>query len=198
MTDLLPMLVSADLRADLARDKITANLDGFVVQTAEQATIVADIQREAHRRLKDLDEKRLTVTRPLDQAKKAVDALFKPITDPLKKLKGHCGDLLTAWEQHKRALEIEARGAAAALSAVGQVQAATAVVAASKPAPQDDYGVSWVWVVKSWDVDKVPRDWLRFDETYAGDYCDRYKTSEVIPEVLGIVFERVAKQRVKS
>lgn len=197
MSDLLPILVSADLRAELAEAKVVGTLDGFVVQTAEQAAVVADIQRDAHRHLKDWNEKRLTVTRPLDQAKKAVDALFKPITEPLERVKKHCQDLLTDWERRKRQLELAARQEAARLSAAGNVPAAAAIVAAAKPAPQQDYGVTWVWQAKLVDARQAPVEWLALNDA-AGEYCDRYKASEAIPDVPGVEFERVPRQRVKT
>ena len=52
--ELLPLLVSADLRADLSSTKVAGTLDGFVIRTAEEASLVADIQRDAHQKLKDL------------------------------------------------------------------------------------------------------------------------------------------------
>jgi hypothetical protein len=201
MTEILPILVPPEAQAALAQEATAAagplaTMRIITIQTPEQAKLVADVESEAHRRFQDLEARRKTITTPLDQAKKAVDALFKPVTEPYKQIKAACAQKRSEYETRLREAEVAARETAKALSAQGDTGAAAAIVEAAKVPPSP--GTTWKWRVKRVQINLVPLKFLTLDEDAVDDYCADYKDSEVIPPVEGLEFERVAQTRVRT
>jgi hypothetical protein len=191
---LLALLYPPDKQAELAtltRDVVPL---GLVCQDEATVVFVASVRDEAHRRLKELEEREETVTKPLHQAKAALHALFRPVRKPLEDLKGECNKLLDGWETYKIAQEKLAREAAKALSAAGDADAAGAVLDA---APKSEAPRSWEADVPNLDLSQVPREWLTFDWPKIKAHCKEHQKNEIIPPIPGIPFVRVGKTRAR-
>lgn len=165
----------------------------IAVTSEDEATVVRAVRDEAHRRIADLEAQRKTVTAPLAAAKAAVDALFRPVREPLEELKSLCKGVLDGWETRKLAAEAEARAQAKALSAGGDSQAAETIME-TRPQAKGQR----VWEVDSANVDlaAVPREFLTVDWSAVKIHCRTYKDSETIPAVPGIPFVRKVLTRV--
>jgi hypothetical protein len=198
---ILPILVSPEAQAALKTEAAAAigplqMLTCAEITTPEQAAIITAVQTEAHKRLQDLETRRKAITGPLDQAKKAVDALFRPVIEPYKQLKAICAEKRNAYETALRRAEQEARTAAQALAAQGDTQAAVALVEAAKPEPSS--GTSWHWTVKAVTPTRLTREWLCLDQEKVEVHLVAYKDSEAIPPMPNLEFERIARTRVRT
>lgn len=129
-------------------------LDTFTVSCDDDAAFAADMLREVKAKAKDLDERRKSVTQPLNATVKTINGWFKPALDALeaaeKKLKARVA--LYMLESSRRAQEALALAATAPT-----VEAATAALAASMPAAMPQ-GVSMrmIWHFRIVDESAVP------------------------------------------
>lgn len=85
--------------------------EGLTITNQEQYTLAGDILKEIKTRIKELDDERKKITKPLDDAKKAVMNLFKPPTELLEKaeVKVKTSMLAHTEEQERKAREEEKR-----------------------------------------------------------------------------------------
>lgn len=65
-------------------EKYLAEAQAYAITTDQQYAGTADKLKEVKRLINDLDTARKKVTKPLDEAKKALMDLFKPATDRLE------------------------------------------------------------------------------------------------------------------
>lgn len=204
MTDILPILVPQGTQADLAGEasRVAAmrpTLEAIVVKGPEDEQFLADVRQHIAERVKALEAQRKTIAVPLDQAKKAVDALFRPARQAYEQLddfiRAKLGEVETARREAARLAQAEAKRLAENGTFV------ELPVAQAKPE-----GVKYVesWVLDSVDLFALVRatltrpDWLCFlklDEAAVKAYLKTYKDSSVVPEVPGLTFKKVAEAR---
>jgi hypothetical protein len=186
------MLVPADAAPVPYSDVVGVTLP--VIESEDVAAVVRSVRDEMHRRIQDLEEKRKGVTAHLVAATNAVNALFRPVREPLEALKALCKERLDAWETSKIAAERAAQAAARALAAQGQVNAAAVVLEAGQ-AQASTAPRAWEVDMPNVDFDQVPREYLTVDWSKVKIHCRTYAKSEEIPAVPGIPFKRVGVTR---
>jgi hypothetical protein len=145
------MVVEAKTEAD----EYLEALGTFEVVDGDTAEIMLEIAQDAHNKHKEYDTARQEITRPQLEAKRKVDALFKPVLDVLSKVKNIAKSKVVSWEREqeaarRKALESEDFSKAAALSTT-----------ASKPAMSSQQ----VWAWEEEDFSKIPREFLCIDNS---------------------------------
>lgn len=133
-------------RTELVRAQSFAELLPYIADADEAAELLRDVQA----RIRALEKARETVTRPLLEAQRATQALFRPALDCLELAKGQLKTRLAAEVAQRRELQHEA-------IAVGDISRALAVVAV----PVSTRSVLRYRVV---DPPLVPRAFLAVDE----------------------------------
>ena len=196
---IMAVLVTPATRAEAAQEAqetaaTLAQLRDWPCATAQDERDLADFLTALKDKMKDLDGKRTAITGPLNQAKRAVDALFKPALDAMAEaeaiIKGKLADAATrrnqlaqaALAQASRAAQVgDTRGAATALATASQAQEA---------APPPGVTYRYTWDAQLGDIDQVPREWLSVDWSKVRLYTVHHQASETIPPVPGLVFTR--------
>lgn len=134
----------------------TAKLSTFVIQNdADEANIVGVIQ-ETKSRAKALEAKRTEITKPLNEALRAVNALFKPPKDRFEALERMLKGKVVAYMTAKQAANVAAIQAAAVAPTPQAAQQTLARVQLVE-APQS-VSVRHVWKFEVTDPDVVPRE----------------------------------------
>lgn len=74
----------------------------FEIDCIEMATIADEELATIKGKIKELDEKRFAITRPMDEAKKRVMELFAPATARLIQAEAHLKNLLIGWNNKEK------------------------------------------------------------------------------------------------
>lgn len=77
--------------------------ESFIITNDQQNLQATDILNELKKIMKDAKEKRDSIVKPLDAAKKAADKLYKEITEPLEKAERYIKNLMGDYFQKKEA-----------------------------------------------------------------------------------------------
>lgn len=189
------MLVPPDAAPVPFADVVGVSLPA--IESEDEAATVRTVRDEMHRRIQDLEERRKSVTAHLTAATSAVNALFRPVRQPLEELKDLCKERLDEWETKKIAREREAQAAARALSAQGQVQAAAQTLAVGQ-AQASTVAREWQIDHDRIDLSAIPREYLVPNWERLRDHCKTYRKSEEIPAIPGVPFKRVGVTRAGS
>lgn len=200
-TALTSILVSPEVQAETRGEHTQAQetlaaLRAWPCETPADESALAEILQAIKGKWKVLEDKRTTVTKPLNAAKRAVDALFKPALDALADAETIIKTKLA--EAQSRRLEANARAMEAAKAAgmAGNSQGAGQALAAldlTKAPAGTHYRYTWDFTVE--DLDQVPREWLSVDHSKVRIYLRQFQNSEVIPDparVPGLRFFRDA------
>lgn len=136
-------------------------LRNFVVQSDEQQEQIAGVLRDVKTRYKLIEDKRTEITKPLNQALRAVNDLFRPPKQRFEELEALLKGKITAYLDAKhRANEERLRQVAAAQTpAMAQLGLATV----SPVAPPTGVTVRKVWKYEITDPDLVPREYCSPD-----------------------------------
>lgn len=167
-------------------------LQAIAVHTPADEEFAAKILAGIKGDMKVLDAQRTTITKPLNDAKRAVDALFKPALDYFKAaevlLKGKIAASLEARARdNARALQ-----AAAAADTPAEASAALAQIDASASPPGT--GARWYWDYEIVDMESVPRSFLGLDYIKVNQHLDAHGRTDVDPPVVaGLRFFRKAR-----
>jgi len=195
MSDILTLLVPAGTAPTLAQEAQQtlahhAQITGIEIRSPADEQFLVDVRSHVHERLKALDSQRKTITGPLDQAKKAVDALFKPAKDAYEEIKDLISSKLTEAETTRREAEREARKALAG------------TFTPEAPAVARPEGVIYVeeWELESASVVELAKTsqgqgYLCVDLAGVRTMLKLWKSSEVPPVVQGLTFRKVSKVR---
>jgi hypothetical protein len=177
------------------RERHELQLRALATMTPETvAALTAELGHELKnvRAEKDAwEEKRTAITGPLNAAKKAVDALFKPVKDILQAKDDTIVRLLGAALQQNR----ETHMAALTAAGEGQRDAATLAIAHATPAVPDGLSEIPEYVLTVVDESAIPRHFLCFDERLAMAYVKQKKGQCEIPGVtitMSLGFRRTA------
>lgn len=167
-------------------------LRDWPVNTPQDEESAAELLIAVKSKWRDIDAQRKTITGPLHQAKKAVDALFKPAlgfySDAERILKGKLAEASNRREEAKRAAMMAAQASAAAQDANathGHLAAARAAEAQQAPAGIS-FRESWDFEVE--DPTAVPLAFKSVDAGKVNAFLDQYKHSETVPAVPGLRF----------
>lgn len=171
---------------------ILGQLRDWPCDTEEDETVLAEILQEFKGRYKELEEKRKSITQPLNAAKRAVDALFRPARSALEEaeriIKGKLRDAADRREAARReALRLASE--AAGRGDVKGAQAAMATIPTNSGGPDGvSYRYQWKWELV--DIEKVPPGFLALNPATMKMYVSKYRTSDEIPGIPGIRFHR--------
>ncbi len=165
----------AALVAPLAAEytDMAPQLIGFVVN--DQATVdnVGELLLQVKGKLSELEKGRKRITKPLLDAKRAVDDLFRPATDAAKKIEGMLKGALAEFVDRQAAAQVTALQA-------GQHEVALAIVPPTMPA---GISTTTVWKWRITDVRLIPADYLVVDSAKVQARVNALKGNCDIPGV---------------
>lgn len=141
----------AEHRSEAA--KILEFLQGVEITTPKKRAWASEQLSNVRALLKTLEEQRTAITKPINAAKRGVDALFSPTTKVLSQCEDELRDMLRDYDvaqlQAERAAALKAQAAFEA----GDVEAGVAELAKAPEAPAEASGhsstMTWKWVVES-------------------------------------------------
>lgn len=194
----------AEQAASTALATITAEfaeLELWEIDTAEENDFAADMLRDVKARHKALEDKRKTITKPLNAATKAVNDLFRPPRQLLERAEKHLKRKIAGY------LEAQAVEQAAAVQAVAVAETpeqAVEALDAIQPAATTPAGVTvrYVWRAVVFSPDIVPDEFRMIDleaiQAHTNGSAKMYGEPTPIP---GVRFEKesiVTSRAVKS
>lgn len=83
--EIKPIDISIIKEVEKDTQLIIKEAQAIVIKTQDDYSLAGELRRKIKGKIKDLDEKRKSITAPLDLAKKNIMALFNPILDMLNK-----------------------------------------------------------------------------------------------------------------
>lgn len=186
MSDILAVLITPEANAEIDRTRASHNAleraRDWPCETAEEQSEVTTMLSMVQARLAAIEATRTSITKPLLDAKRRVDELFRGLSEPYELTKESLkSKLAAAAMRHRAAL------AAATEAAIAGDDPVFAPVVAAPPA------LAWEWSYSVDDLGKVPRDYLTLDSAAVRAFMSTYRKSDVIPQVPGLSFTRVPK-----
>lgn len=152
---------------------MAAQLVGFVIGSQEQVDMAAELLKQIKGKVKKLEAQRKDITRPMLEAKAAVDALFRPAVDAAKSVEGMLKRGLSHYIDAQQKEQV-------AQLAAGNHEAGLAV-----PQPTMPSGVSTrtVWKWRPTNPDLIPREYWVIDAAKVQAHINAHKGQSVIPGV---------------
>lgn len=192
---LLPETKRAPLLAQAAQDAaLKPQLEGLRCDTPEHEKVLGDLRAHLKEKVKALEAARTTITDPLNAAKRAVDALFRPMRQPYE-------DMIELIDRKLSAYMTAAREAQRALekATAGTAQAELPAVPTSA---SELHGYVESWEVSEHHVDVLAaspegRRYLTVDWSAVKLLLKDWKDSKVAPQVPGLEFRLVSKPRAR-
>jgi hypothetical protein len=189
-------------------NSLAQHYDNFVVTSAAEFSGAGEHLRTIKAQLKTIEEKRLEITRPMDEAKKAVMGFFKPFTDRLSSAEARVKKAMTDWKRDEDArIREEQRKAAEKAKKEEDKLRAQAEAAREKgknsraeileeradmiipdpivtSAPKVE-GISTrtIWKFRIIDPEKIPRTYMTIDEKKIGGVVRALKDGTDIPGI---------------
>lgn len=148
--------------------KVLAAIEAIQCDTAEQAEQIAVYLRHCKTFQDTLEKRRKAITGPLNEAKRAVDSLFKPAVEPYKKAEQILKRKLLDYQRETARRNVEAMTAMAQAHQAGDHGAVMAIAADSTMAPPPELeGVSTAerWAFEVVDAGALPREFLEVNTT---------------------------------
>jgi len=138
------------------------------VTTPEEYRVAAEELKALASTERQLDKRRKEATAPLDEAKKAIMAWFRPALDSIDAAKLSLRQRLSAYDAKQRQAEEMASAQAVAAIRMGDVELATRVTTAAMAtaaAPVAGVSSRQVWDFEIVNGAAIPREYLAIDET---------------------------------
>ena len=206
MSDALALLVPPGTSNVLAIEAQKARASAPQIEAIGNEQTLVDVRQHIKQRLAELETERKSITGHLDKAKKAIDALYRPVRDVYEEIVTGINAKLSAAERARKDAAEAMQAQARALAAAGQIDAAQAALALPEtPRP------AGVGFVESWEHDplkadirelaaavaagKAPVEFLRLDDSAIRIWLRSLKDSTIAPEVPGLSIKRVSKPR---
>ena len=158
MSDNQAIVLAKDTVAQLpaVTDEWLAELRAYVISTDEEEQMIAAVLRGVKDKHDFADEKRKTITKPLNDAMKATNALFKPSLEAYKEVEKLLKDKIADYIARKQQANTAALHAAAA--AATPEQAVRAIESTSPVAPPGGVSIRYQWKFEVVDPNAVPRE----------------------------------------
>ncbi len=167
-------------------------LKDYPCENDQDLADLGEILQSVRISFKSLEEKRTSITKPLNAAKQAVDAMFKPAKDLLESaestIRAKINDYATRKENARLATLAEARR----LAAMNQAPAVT-VTAPVVPAPQAAtasvyFKPSWTYEIVNPEL--IPRQFLAVNDAAVRSHLAPFAHADSVPEVPGLKFTK--------
>ncbi len=154
-------------------DMVAQLRTALVVNSQARLDIAGELLQQVKGKVKKLEIERKKITKPLLDAKKAVDNLFRPATDAAALVEEILKKAISGYIDGQRATKV------AALQA-GDHEGALATIEPELPA-----GVSarTVWKWKIVDVNLVPREYWAIDAARVQEHVNTFKGQSQIPGI---------------
>jgi len=206
MSDALALLVPPGTSNVLAIEADKARASRPQIDAIGNEQTLVDVRQHIKQRLAELENERKSITGHLNKAKKAIDALYRPVRDVYEEIVTGINTKLSAAERARKIAAEAAQAQARALAAAGQIDGAQAALALPEtPRP------AGVGFVESWEHDPLkadirelasavaagtaPVEFLRLDDSAIRIWLRQRKDSTVAPQVPGLLIRRVSKPR---
>lgn len=157
------------LRAEV--DQFLYDQQEMVVNSPEDYAEAGDLVKIVKGRLKQIEEKRLGITRPLDEAKDEVMTMFKQLSQPLEKFVAETNAAMMGWykKEQVRIAEQQAKIEAEAMAKAKAEHKAEVVVPILEAPKTTRTGLATITMRDNWtftidDELKIPREYLIPDE----------------------------------
>jgi hypothetical protein len=197
---------------------LRTELEAFEIESPDDRASFEELVRSCRAKVKAIEEERLKISRPLDQALKALRALFRPPIDAWSAVEQLCRAKILAYET-ARAEEQAARERALAEEIAAKAQAegltpdaaidALCVVGEELEVAQEEEPAAGSCVVKSWDAEVVdlralveavvagaaPLELVRADDSAVRIFARAHGETASVP---GVRFFQKSSLRVKS
>lgn len=180
---LVAIVVDTETREGLAKQASKADTMLDALRALEDEREIAEFLTCIKSEAKELEDKRTSITKPLHQAKTAVDALFRPAKQFYLEAEAILKSKLAEIQAQREALRLQAIND----SARGEHTALTNMAAAEK-IEGISYRYGWEYDIEN--LDEVPREWLTLDHSKVKIYLRKFTNSDVVPPVPGLNFNR--------
>jgi len=190
----------AERRTDAT--KILAFLQGAKITSPARRAWASEQLSNVRALLKSLEDQRTAITKPINAAKRGVDALFTPTTSVLKQCEDQLREMLRGYDVGVLRAEREAALEAQAAYARGDVEAGNAaldrVPEASAEASGHSSSLTWSFVVESFA--ELPDEHKLVNERSLAALVKAHVAtgSTEPPSVPGVRFELAAAIRAKA
>lgn len=169
-----------------------SKLYNFVIQSDSDEANIVSVLQEVKKRNAQLEDKRTEITKPLNAALRAVNALFKPPQQKFEALERQLKGLITTYMQAKNARNVAAiQAAAVAPTPVVAQQVLAQVQPVEAPA---NVSVRYVWQFQITQPELVPAQFLSPDPAKIQAYLAQ--TNQ--PAIPGVTFSQKAITSVRS
>lgn len=158
------------------RDEYTGmgeKLVGFVIDNQAGVDGVAELLKQLKGKLKIIESERKKIVRPLLDATKAVNDLFRPATDAAKRVEGMLKGALSGFIERQQQSQVSAL----------QVGNHTEALAVEQPVMPQGVSTRTVWNWKVTDPSLVPREYLAVDAAAVQAHVNEYKDQASIPGI---------------
>lgn len=177
-------------------------LDALEISTADEAALVAEHVRGVMRQRDAVEAMRKSVTAPLNEAKRRVDALFKPTLEVLDAIRSKCDRLLGAFRIREESARVaamrQATVAAQRQDLDGLVTALATVNAPTAPTTGVSASLAWEATVVAPDLLLPQFTKIVPNEEAIAALCKDHPLDEAHPPSCpGVLFKIVASTRVK-
>jgi len=173
------------IEADLAkREADTERLHAlsFAITNGDEYKAAVNLLKELSAKSREIDEKRKSATRPLDEAKAAVLGWWRPAVDNLQSAISTLRKSIAAFDSARAVREHEVAAAAAkALVAGKPVDVAAMAEVFDKQDSGVRYRTSWQYEIV--DAALVPREYMQVNEVKIGTVVRALKDDCNIPGV---------------
>lgn len=143
-----------------------ARLESFEISTDEYQAFAAQLLHEVKAEWSDVEDKRKAITKPLTEAHKATQAVFKPVLTALETAEKILKDKIAGYMQLKQQANVAALQAAS--QAPTALAASQAIDVYAPVAPPQGVSVRYVQKFVVEEPDLVPRDLCSPDEKKIG------------------------------
>ena len=148
-------------------------LVGFAIDNQDSLDIAGELLQKIKGQIKALEVKRLSITKPLLEAKRAMDALFKPAKDAASRVE----KLLKA--SMSKYVDAQTTARTAALQAGNHTEA----LAVAQPTMPAGVSTRTLWRFEIVDPALVPRDYLVVDSARVQAHVNEHKSASAIPGI---------------
>jgi hypothetical protein len=131
-------------------------LKNSTIQNDEQQQFVATLLRAVKDRWQFVEDKRKSITKPLNDAFKATNAVFKPALEGYKEVEDILKQKLAEYLELKQATNVASLQAAS--QAATPTQAAALMTSVAPVAPPPGVSMRYVWKFEVTEPDAVPRE----------------------------------------